>query len=60
MGSKGLLLSPQATQEPASFLESPAMSSPLLVCLFQLEELAGQGGAYAFLGYPCGVQEWSP
>lgn len=60
MGHKGLLLSPQATQEPVSFLTSPAMSFPLLVCLFQPEELAGQVGARAFLGYSSGVQEWSP
>lgn len=60
MGSKGLLLLPQATQESVSFLPSPAMSSPLWVCLFQAEMLAGQVGACAFLGYSSGVQEWSP
>lgn len=44
VGSKGLLPSPWATQEPLSLLPSPAMSCPLLVSLFQPWHRAGGAG----------------
>lgn len=44
MGSKGLLLQPQTTQEPRSFLPPLTTSAPLWARLFQPQLSCGPGG----------------
>lgn len=64
MGSEGLLLSTQATQESLSFFPSPTIGPPLWSASSspspEPKELAGQVEVCAFSGYSSRVQEWSP